>query len=104
MTKSVSPEVGGDAEDDNQHGVVDVESVGDEGENAHGSHDLKQRGGGERLRDAPASWRCALIYRGVRRLLLVLVRDGRVHVDQTQEVQTQRRSQAAEEPAGERSG
>lgn len=35
-----SPEVGGDAEDDDQHGVVDVEPVSDERENTHGSHDL----------------------------------------------------------------
>lgn len=37
-------------------------------------------------------------YRGVGRLLLQLVGDGRVHVDQTQEVQTQRRGQTAEQP------
>lgn len=39
-------------------------------------------------------------HRGVGGLLLLLVGDGRVHVDQTQEVQTQRRRQAAEQPAG----
>lgn len=41
---------------------------------------------------------CAVSYRGVGRLLLQLVGDGRVHVDQTQEVQTQRRGQTAEQP------
>ena len=35
MNSGVSPEVGGDAEDDYQHGVVDVEAVGDEREDAH---------------------------------------------------------------------
>ena len=35
-----SPKVGGDAEDDDQHGVVDVEAVGDEREHLHGAHDL----------------------------------------------------------------
>lgn len=39
----VLPEVGGNAQDDDQHGVVDVETVGNEGENAHGAHDLKDR-------------------------------------------------------------
>lgn len=30
-----SPEVGGDAEDHYQHGVVDVEAIGNKRENAH---------------------------------------------------------------------
>lgn len=34
------PEVCGDAEDDNQHGIVDVKSVGDKGEDTHRPHDL----------------------------------------------------------------
>lgn len=41
--RHVSPEVGGNAEDHNQHGVVDVEAVGDEGEHAHRAHDLQGR-------------------------------------------------------------
>lgn len=44
--RRVSPEVGGNAEDHNQHGVVDVEAVGDEGEHAHRAHDLQGRDGG----------------------------------------------------------
>lgn len=39
----VSPEVGGDAEDHDQHGVVDVEAVSDERENTHRSHDLEKK-------------------------------------------------------------
>ena len=35
-----SPEVRGDAEDDYQHGVVDVEAVGDERQHLHRAHDL----------------------------------------------------------------
>lgn len=102
----VSPEVGGDAEDDDQHGVVDVEAVSDERENTHGSHDLRERSGSEirseRLRLSAGSHRVRPVWthRGVGGLLLLLVGDGRVHVDQTQEVQTQRRRQAAEQPAG----
>lgn len=34
------PEVCGNAEDDYQHGIVDVKSVGDKGEDTHRSHDL----------------------------------------------------------------
>lgn len=41
--RRVSPEVGGNAEDHNQHGVVDVEAVGDEGEHPHRAHDLQGR-------------------------------------------------------------
>lgn len=39
-------------------------------------------------------------YRGVRRLLLLLMGNGRVHMDQTQEVQTERGRQTAKQPAG----
>lgn len=45
---SISPEVGGNAEDHDQHWVVDVEAVGDEREHAHGAHDLPVREGGSR--------------------------------------------------------
>lgn len=41
FSENYSPEVGGDAEDDYQHGVVDVEAVSNEGENTHRPHDLK---------------------------------------------------------------
>lgn len=42
---SVSPEIGGDAQDHNQHGIVDVEAVGDKREHAHGAHDLQTKEG-----------------------------------------------------------
>lgn len=32
---NAKPEVCGNAEDDNQHGIVDVKSVGDKGEDTH---------------------------------------------------------------------
>lgn len=41
--RCVSPEVGGNAEDHNQHGVVDVEAVSDEREHTHRAHDLQGR-------------------------------------------------------------
>lgn len=61
-----------------------------------------QRSGQTRLRlsAGPHRIRAVWTHRGVGGLLLLLVGDGRVHVDQTQEVQTQRRRQAAEQPAG----
>lgn len=39
--RSISPKVAGNAEDDNQHGVVDVEAVGNKREHAHRAHDLQ---------------------------------------------------------------
>lgn len=102
----VSPEVGGDAEDHDQHGIVDVEAVGDEREHAHRAHDLKRERASQGVRmghqrSFTLRPRAMATYRGVGRLLLLLVGDGRVHVDQTQKVQTQGRRQAAEQPAGE---
>lgn len=95
----VSPEVGGDTEDQNQHGIVDVETISDERDNVHGSHDLKEE---KQLKQVLHTSTCITdrticsillrgTYRGVGCLFLLLLRDGRVHVDQTQEVQTQRR-------------
>lgn len=56
------------------------------------------RGEGRRPRRKESNGRAA--YGGVGRLRFVLVRDGSVHVDETQEVEAQRRRQAAEEPKG----
>lgn len=104
--RRVSPEVGGNAEDHNQHGVVDVEAVGDEGEHAHRAHDLQGRDGGSRRaraghrRHLTPRCRARATHGGVGGLLLLLVGDGRVHVDQTQEVQAQGRRQTTEQPAG----
>lgn len=39
----IPPEVGGDAEDQDQHGVVDVEAVSNEIENTHRTHDLEKK-------------------------------------------------------------
>jgi len=39
-----------------------------------------------------------VIYRGIGGLEFLLLGDGGVHVDQTQEVETQGRSQAAKQP------
>ena len=96
----VSPEVGGDTEDEDQHGIVDVETISDERDNVHGSHDLKEEKPFERVLPTLTSitdrTMCSILLRGTHRgvgcLFLLLLRDGRVHVDQTQEVQTQRRS------------
>lgn len=96
----VSPEVGGDTEDHYEHGVVDIEAVGDKRENTHRSHDLKERRKtsqtSRRFTLDAGQWvflwfSMLLIYRGVGCLFLLLVGDGGVHVYQTQEVQTQRR-------------
>lgn len=95
----VSPEVGGDTEDHYEHGVVDIEAIGDKRENTHRSHDLKEKKESQtsrRFTPDAGQWAflcfsMLLIYRGVSCLFLLLVGDGRVHVDQTQEVQTQRR-------------
>lgn len=105
--RRVSPEVCGNAEDHNQHGVVDVEAVGDEGEHAHRAHDLQGRERGVKQgvcavhgRHFTPRCRARATHGGVGGLLLLLVGDGRVHVDQTQEVQTQGRRQTTEQPAG----
>lgn len=128
------------AEQQYQHGIINVEAIRDERQNAHGAHNLTEV---EETRNAimylgldflistlnqcdrvlqdfkksfisvivPANVQkeCALnvacvflcdTHRDIGRLYSVLGRDGRVHMNQAQEVEAQRRSQTTQQPEG----
>merc|ERR1719192_1088716 len=74
-------EVGGQGEDEQQNREVDVEGVGDDGHHVHVAH-----------------------HPGVRCLLLPVVNHMRVHVDEREEVQAQRRCEPAQESTREEQG